>query len=484
MTEKKINWLQSKNKVLIVDFEPLIRRYIMSCVVPVGNFEVIEASGLQEAITQAEVHQPLVVIFDLMLQDLNPEHFIRYIRSFADSYYPYLIATSIIKDDERTKRAYDSGADYYLEKNFKCFELAGILRNIVRHHLNTISIKENELKYRSLFQLTSEPVILADTSTHITVAINGAGRNLLGLEPADSDLIQLSELTSQPGELIELLSQRPGFAAGIWLKKANGTTFQAQASFAYFEQHGKTLVIMSVNDLTQQLQSTEERIALDDYRQKTDQEAAAGLLAYLAGEENERRRISREIHDHVGQIMVSAKLSLEGLLFHPLGNPLIQSLTNIRDRLVEAIVAIRNIAYKVEHDDNQHVYLKQRIDKLAETLQGNGATHLNYHWHGNGIELSSFVESNIFRICEESLTNALKHSGHGHISLDITNEENQFLIELNNPVMKSRPGSAHHGMGIRIMQQRAHLIGAEMKITETNKNFKVTLLLKHKNHSK
>ena len=483
MTEKKINWLQSKNKVLIVDFEPLIRRYIMSCVVPVGNFEVIEASGLQEAITQAEVHQPLVVIFDLMLQDLNPEHFIRYIRSFADSYYPYLIATSIIKDDERTKRAYDSGADYYLEKNFKCFELAGILRNIVRHHLNTISIKENELKYRSLFKLTSEPMILADTSTHITVAINEAGRNLLGLDPDASDLMLLSEMTTQPGELDELLSQRPGFASGLWLKKANGTTFQAQVSFAYFEQHGKTLVIMSVNDLTQQLHSTEERIALDEFKQKTDQEAATGLIAYLAGEESERRRISREIHDHVGQIMVSAKLSLEGLLFLPLGNPLTQNLTNIRDRLVEAIEAIRNIAYKVEHDDNQHVYLKQRIDKLAENLQAHGATHLNYHWHGNGIELSSFVESNIFRICEESLTNALKHAGHGHISLDITNEENQFLIELKNPVMESRSGSAHHGMGIRIMQQRAHLIGAEMKITETNKNFTVTLLLKHKNHS-
>lgn len=462
-------------QALIVDSEFLIRKYIASCIIPTGFFETIHADSLQEALQFAAEKKPLVIIFDLMLSDVHPDVFIQHLRSLSIGYYPYMIATSIIKDDERTKKAYESGADYYLEKNFKSFELIGILRNIVRHYQNSVQISESEFRYRSLFNLTNEPMLLIDIKKNMVVEFNSAAKVLFDIEINTSETKSLVDISLRPEEIIMLLNQKHTFIAGLQLKKSDESPFLARASFVYFMQSDNAYVLMSVNDLSDDLRAIEERNAFDKLAKKSDKKAYSELVLYLAGEENERRRISREIHDHVGQMMVSVKLSIEGILFQCVDIQLNKNLTLVRDRIVDAIWSIRNIAHKIEQESDSVVDLKTRLSNLIKNIHHENHIQLIFDWKGDLFHHTSFVESNIFRICEESLTNVIKHASEGKASMLITNENNLFQIDLISQGIKKRVNNRNSGMGIRIMQQRAALIGAEIQFAETDYLFKVNL---------
>ncbi len=470
-----LNFQSMPFQALIVDSEFLIRKYIASCIIPTGFFETIHAESLQEAIQLASENKPLVIIFDLMLSDVHPDAFIQYLRSLSTGYYPYVIATSIIKDDERTKKAYESGADYYLEKNFKSFELIGILRNIVRHYQNSVQISESEFRYRSLFNLTNDPMLLIDIEKDKIVEFNNAAKVLFGSNTDIFDHCSIESISLHAEELKTLLHQKHTLIAGLQLKKSAGNSFIAQASFVYFSQSEKAYVLMSINDLTEDLRIIEERNAFDNLAKKSDKKAYSELILYLAGEENERRRISREIHDHVGQLMVSVKLTIEGLLLQCVDHKLNKSLEAVRDRVVDAIWAIRNIAHKIEQESDSVVDLKTRLSNLIKNIHHENHIQLVFDWKGDLFHHTSFVESNIFRICEESLTNVIKHASEGKASMLITNEYNLFQIELISQGIKKRVNNRNSGMGIRIMQQRAALIGAEIQFAETDYLFKVNL---------
>lgn len=184
-------------KVLIIDNEAMIRRYMESCVVQANQFGILMASSLSEALQEINQHRPLVILFDLMLNDIHPIDFIDQIRSLQTGYYPYLITTSIIKNDSLTRKAYEQGADYYLEKNFKCFELAGILENILRHHKNTKQIAESELRYRSLFQMVSDVMLLINCRNLTISDANLAAIQLLGIDVPNEQRLPLANITPE-----------------------------------------------------------------------------------------------------------------------------------------------------------------------------------------------------------------------------------------------------------------------------------------------
>lgn len=458
-------------KILIVENEALLRKYMMSCVVPTGNFEVLEAENLLTAIEITSQHQPLVILFDLMLQDTDPLDFIKQIRSTAATYYPYVILTSIIKDDKLTKMAYEYGADYYLEKNFKCFELAGILQNILRQYNNARLLTENESRYRSLFNLTAEPMLLIQLDNFIITEANAAAKSVFGFVNTNKINALLKSVSAKPDELQSYLNQRTQMVLGIRFQHTNGKSFVAKAGFDYFQLKGIDHALMSVQDISEILKSVEERDALSKLAQQNDKESFKELIAYLAGEENERRRIAAEIHDHIGQLMVSVKLSIENVMLKLQNHSVSADMEKTRQQLLEAIWAIRSIAHNTEKGNNSEGSLKNSLEKLMLSVNGTDHLSIEFNWQGPDLDTNQLVISNIYRICEESVSNILKHASHGAASIKIKNSSDEFNLEINST--KSNNVINTNGIGMRIMQQRATLIGGEIKMYATENIFKV-----------
>ena len=115
--------------ILIVDDEIQIRRFLRISL-EANNYRVLEADSGQNALAQAVLHRPDVIILDMNLPDLPGVEVLRRLREWAKT---PVIMLSVLAADVDKVSALDAGADDYLTKPFSTVELLARLRVALRH---------------------------------------------------------------------------------------------------------------------------------------------------------------------------------------------------------------------------------------------------------------------------------------------------------------------------------------------------------------
>ena len=119
----------SKGRVLVVDDEPQIRRFLKPALTAAG-YEVITAETGQEALRLLAANAPDAVVLDLGLPDMDGKDVLREARAFSRT--PIIILSARDREAEKIL-ALDAGADDYVEKPFGIGELMARLRVAMRH---------------------------------------------------------------------------------------------------------------------------------------------------------------------------------------------------------------------------------------------------------------------------------------------------------------------------------------------------------------
>ncbi len=120
---------ETKLRVLVVDDEPAIRRFLRASLMAHGN-EVFEAATGQDALSAVVAHRPDLIILDLGLPDMNGVEVTRRLREWT----PVPIIILSVREHETDKiAALDAGADDYLTKPFGVGELLARMRTAIRH---------------------------------------------------------------------------------------------------------------------------------------------------------------------------------------------------------------------------------------------------------------------------------------------------------------------------------------------------------------
>lgn len=121
----------SRERILVVDDEPQIQRFLRPALEAAG-YEVIEAATGAEALRTAVTAAPALVILDLGLPDLDGKEVIARLRGWSQ--VPIVILSA--RDQETEKiAALDLGADDYVEKPFSIGELTARMRTALRHRV-------------------------------------------------------------------------------------------------------------------------------------------------------------------------------------------------------------------------------------------------------------------------------------------------------------------------------------------------------------
>jgi len=116
-------------RILVVDDERAIRRYLRTALAASGN-TVIEAASGSEALTQAAAERPDLIILDLGLPDMDGVEVVRALREWSKA--PIIILSVRDREDDKVA-ALDNGADDYLTKPFGLGELQARIRAAMRH---------------------------------------------------------------------------------------------------------------------------------------------------------------------------------------------------------------------------------------------------------------------------------------------------------------------------------------------------------------
>lgn len=187
--------------------------------------------------------------------------------------------------------------------------------------------------------------------------------------------------------------------------------------------------------------------------------------AALKGEEKERQRIARELHDGVGQMLVAAKLQsalLELQLSEAFKPKVQEQLTLIND----AIVEIRNISHNLMPVALNAAGLFVAIRGLCDRLQSTGSISPELYVEDSDQRFDPDFELSVYRIVQEVLSNMLKHAEASRIVIDMHSDGNALMISIRDngkgfaldQIKKSK------GIGWANLQARTDLLGGVMEV--------------------
>lgn len=184
--------------------------------------------------------------------------------------------------------------------------------------------------------------------------------------------------------------------------------------------------------------------------------------------EEERGRISREIHDEIGQVLTGLKI--ETKLFskeiqnsHPHLLPRTQEMRQLIDR---TMVVMREIATDLRPSILDNLGLIAAIEWQAETFQERTgiACSINADFDDKGIPDN--LATAVFRILQESLTNVLKHSEATEVRISITENAGRLLMSIhdNGNGVSEDSINKPHALGVVGMRERALAFSGEVDI--------------------
>ncbi|MEO6872203.1 MAG: PAS domain S-box protein [Chthoniobacterales bacterium] len=211
----------------------------------------------------------------------------------------------------------------------------------------------------------------------------------------------------------------------------------------------------------------EERVRARTADLEDEMRKRAGLeKEVLETKEHEQRRFSHDLHDGLGQ-------SLTGILFHSLAlqrdlesesSPHITQATKIAGLVNDAINQAHNIARGVQPVPARPDGLVCALEELVQQLCAAGMADCSFHCD-QPIELYEHdTATHLYRIAQEAMTNAIKHSGTNKVALQF--KLGLLLVRDEGCGLTAGPGT-QRGRGLDIMRHRARLIGATLHFRST-----------------
>jgi PAS domain S-box-containing protein len=183
--------------------------------------------------------------------------------------------------------------------------------------------------------------------------------------------------------------------------------------------------------------------------------------------EDERSRMAREIHDEFGQQLTGLKMSLHALKSRqhdlPKNEAIIdEMLTGIEN----TIGSLRKIATELRPSILDTLGLLPSIQWLAQEFEKKTCISCRVDVHVDQIRLDKDTATAYFRICQEALTNILKHANATKVVITIKESSSIFLLKITDNGKGIREDMIENpfSMGMIGMRERASLIGASMKI--------------------
>ena len=217
---------------------------------------------------------------------------------------------------------------------------------------------------------------------------------------------------------------------------------------------------MELETMTNELRKSEERL----HRLSSD---------LFTVQENERRRISFELHDELGQSMAALKMQV-GSISRRLGNVPIEEMKTVcndmRDNINQIIENVRRLARDLSPVVLDDLGLQAAIEYLVNNFTKIYNVDIKYRYTNINHLFNEDSQRIIYRILQEALTNISKHAQAKHVSLIIEEIDRavQFTVRddgngFNVQKTLDQKGT-EKGMGLEAMSERVRILGGKINI--------------------
>jgi signal transduction histidine kinase len=196
------------------------------------------------------------------------------------------------------------------------------------------------------------------------------------------------------------------------------------------------------------------------------------LRRAITAQEEERAHLSREMHDGVGQMLTAVELSLDRLAkFLPVEDHNAQErLERARTLIGQALTDLRRIIAALRPGVLDQLGLAPALRWLGEHLLRPLGISVTIEIEGLQERLPGEIETILFRIAQEAMSNVARHSQAGHVNIQVRYDDGQVTMTLTDDgqgydlAAISPPVDHSRGLGLASMQERASLAGGRVTI--------------------
>jgi len=299
-----------------------------------------------------------------------------------------------------------------------------------------------EARYRQLFETNRSPILVLDDHGRVSDA-NPAARALLGADVAECSSEELfggdATLDEQAGRVLCLPDGRDYRLGLVTLQAGTG-------------DHSTQVIFEDV---------TEER---NEGRRAT---RYAELV--VEAEEDQRRRLSRELHDEPLQLFLHLARRLESLGGTPgLPAAVAGSLGEARGQALGAAARLRTLARDLRPPALDELGLAAALSGLLTDIEDEGGLDATFKVTGTETRLAPEIELGVFRIVEEAVRNTLRHAGARQLLVTVGFQTDGLALSVSDdgrgfaPEGPAEQGSGH--LGLLGMHERTRLLGGRLEV--------------------
>jgi PAS domain S-box-containing protein len=324
------------------------------------------------------------------------------------------------------------------------------------------AIRESEEKFRSVFRDAGVGMVIVSLEGRFLSA-NRTFCDYLGYTEG--------ELREKTIESITFEEDWPAFSKKLGESLTEGKHFQ------WFEKRclhktGRIVYTQSSASLIRGTDGAPQYFVGEvlDITSRKEAEAALSDMArkLIDAQEQERARIGRELHDDITQRIALVAMELEQL---KRGIPetdvtFRENMHHLRQQLLEASKDIQSLSHRLHSSKLEYLGLEVAATSFCKEISEQHKVKINFNHDGISRNLPQEVSLCVYRVLQEALQNAVKHSGvrHFEVKLRGTPKEIQLTVSDSGTGFDPHDSSRSHGLGLVSMRERVRLLSGSITI--------------------
>jgi len=373
---------------------------------------------------------------------------------------------------KKTGETYLVGADYYMRsssrfKNNSIFNIK-VETTSVKEALKGKTGAKQILDYRNIPVLSSYSKVNIKGLDWVVLAEIDTKEAMVPIYLIRNDILFMSLILSiLLLGLVEILASK--ITAPV--KKLKQATDEISEG-----EFGKFVDLKSNDEIGDLIIAFNKMIAqLEEQSIKLEEERILRTKSLFDGQEIERQRLSRELHDSLGQSILALKIKFERIKETTNEKRLI-IISEIEDLFLKIMKEIRNISNNLMPAVLTEFGLLMAIKKFIREYSENTNIIVDFKNNINNESFNKKIEIYIYRIIQETFSNVLKHAQASKIKLFINKKDNfiELIIEDNGKGFLLNQETYTKGNGISNIKERINLIGGNVNFkSEINKGTKI-----------
>ena len=457
----------SKASILIVE-DSFIVAYHLKTTLESEGYQVLATQDSGEgALAFMQEATPDLVLMDIMLNGTMDG--VETARIIKSEYNIPIIYITALTDRDTIQRAKITEPYGYLTKPFEDREIFTVIEMALYKHNIESRLRQSEAKYFSTVRSISDAVIVLDKNFLITY-MNPSAETLVGCSLSEKygkplfECFRLrnDETGEHPVNPIQCVIDRrklsaiPEHLVLIRDDRTERNIGEGSLSPIIDMKGNCTGLVIIFKDITEKIS---HETLLKDFEKER-------LAALLEGQEKERSRIAKDLHDGLGQMLTAIKMNITLMSGQ-------DTRTSDLSRLIdEAVQESVRISENLVPSRLKDFDLATCINGLCDQMSQSTGTKIRFDCLGDTIVVDQQSKVHFFRIAQEAINNAIKHAHASQITVQLTQDDANTILTIEDDgrgiPASVQSNSLRHGLAN--MKDRAQMMGGKLTIeSDTNR---------------